>query len=111
MTGQESVIQDALRGANEPQVGRSSCQLLGLWMSGDKSVKTVGSNLNSSFERLGHIFPPSLPTPPPQTMFILLFLRPEFYGLGYPRQLSPRGNFIERLYVKTSARLFKTLIE
>ena len=27
-----------------------------------------------------------------------LFLRALLYGLGYPRQLFPGGNFIERLY-------------
>ena len=31
----------------------------------------------------------------------LCVLRAQLYGLGYPRQPSPRGNFIERLYMKT----------
>ena len=54
--------------------------------------------------------------------FRLLFsnVRAHLYGLGYPRQPSPRGNFTERLYqnavpvgrVKVNpALLFKTLIE
>ena len=37
-----------LSGANEPQVGWNSCQLLTLWMSGDKGVETLSCKIRFS---------------------------------------------------------------
>ena len=57
-----------LSGANEPQVGWNSCQLLTLWMSGDKGVETLSCKIR--FSSVLHTFSPLLPS-----MLIFLFVR------------------------------------
>jgi len=77
-------------------------------------ISTVGKMISIPPKRLnyptmGLNIPPkrlNYPTmgfnvPPKRLNYPKKRLRPQLYGLGYPRQPSPQGNLIERLYVKT----------